>query len=175
MSRPYFIRLPKEVINPDYKIYYNREVYPYPNRVMIIRLDYDVWLKMTNHIDSKESEEEFKRVMNANDIQKTLISPFIQSNYNAIQILESTGLRGYDSNLYIDKNNEYVYFYTMERYKRKRAIKYFDNKKFFLINIYRLPYLLFKMLKDNEKNYKFLFWQYPKGFKYNYINYEKNT
>jgi hypothetical protein len=54
----------------------------------------------------------------------------------------------------------------MNRYKSKKARRDFGDEKFFLINIYRIPYRLLKMLMNQDK-YEFLFWQKPTGFVYN--------
>lgn len=167
MSRPYFIRLPKSVINPDFKIDYYHDVYPYPKREEILYLDYDKWLELTNNKDSEANKIYFKSC-NLNSIKKDIIDILLKIKYNALQTLESGGGEGgYTMNLYIDNNHfSKVYFYTVNSYKRTKACKDFGGQKYFYINIYSIPYNLFKMLR-NQNEYKFRFIQKPSGFVFN--------
>lgn len=168
MSRPYFIRIPKEFIDPKFNIQFYHDVYPYPKRVETLCLDYWKWLEMENREDTPQNQFIFKTIMNANDVKKGIIDRLIFEKFNARQTFESGGGKGgYTMNLYIDQDKfDTCYFYTTNRYRKKKACQDFGGHKFFYINIYAIPYDLFKMVR-NQNKYEFLFWQKPSGFVFN--------
>lgn len=165
MSRPYFIRLPKSVINYKYDIQYYHEYYPYPKRMNRIFVDYDYYKNNIENI----SKEEYQSKLSINYLKKNFIDKFIKENYNAEQSYESAGglYSGYRMNLYISNDYKYVYFYTMNLYKRKHAIRDYDDAKGYFLNIYRLDYKLFEMLQWQDE-YEFIFYQKPSRFIYTF-------
>ena len=179
MSRPRFIRIPKEILNnpENQKIIQENNIdiwhgeYVYPKREWRWMLDFNDWLKrnedLFKHYTDEQLVEKYKNEMNCNSVMSKYISNYIKMNHNAELQCESGGCKGgYTFYIYVNEDYTKAYFFTMNVFKRKRACEDFFGAKAFFINIYSIPYALFKMLMNQDK-YEFCFWQKPTGFLYN--------
>lgn len=181
MSRPYFIHIPKDVLytdqcqeilqkNPNIDLY--KENIVYPKRVDRFMLTFDYWMEqfhpiekdLTNYIESYKKT--YHHTFNSNYIYNIYMKQYMKDRFNACMSYASGGgYYGYTYNVYIDDNYEYAYFYTINIYKSKRAKRDFDGEKAFFINVYKIPYSVFKLYLYQDK-YDARFIQWPRGFEF---------
>lgn len=184
MSRPRFIRIPKDILeNPEVQnkikankidIWHNE--YIYPKREWRWMLDFNDWLDrnedLFKYYTDEQLVEKYKNEMNCNSVMSKYINEYIKMNHNAELRFESGGGKGgYTFCLYVNEDYTKVYFFTMNRYKHKKACKDFFGVKAFFINIYSIPYALFSLLMYQDK-YNFRFLQKATGFKFEIQNKE---
>lgn len=175
MSRPYFITIPKSILetdivkgildnNPEIDIYKGNVIYP--TRVDRFMLDFEYYCNENNPKDIDLAKTYYHKTYNSNYIYNFYMNKLMKDKYNAELKLESGGgYTGYTASIYIDDDYKYAYFYTINIYKHKKAKKYFDNQKAFFINIYRIPYNTLKIYMYQD-TYHARFIQYPRGFEF---------
>lgn len=170
MSNFDFIRLPKELINKEYddKIKYKDKTTIMPERVDRLFIGYEDWIKRFELPYDSKSMEIWRMVISASSIQTTFITPLLKSKYNAeLFSVCGGGITGGCTYVcYVDiKNFEYLYFYTMNRWKR-------SCDKYYRIMIYRIPYAVYDMLRMQEIYETYLF-QYPTGFRFRIMTHKQ--
>lgn len=174
MSRPYFINIPKDLLGTDYSQEiiknHNIDIYKgnivYPKRMDRFMLDFNYWIEKNNLKGTEEDKNLYHKTFNSNYVKNVYMKKFMEDNYNASIKFESGGGRmGYTYLTYIDEDFKYAYFYTLNLFKHKKAKKYFDGQKAFFINVYRIPYSIFKIFLYQDK-YEARFIQYSRGFEF---------
>lgn len=167
MSNFDFIRLPKELIQENYeKIKYRGQTVR-PERLDKFVVDYEEWIKRFELPDDKKSKEIWRMSISSKNIQVSFISPLIKSKYNAELSFVCGGMDkgGCTYVAYIDDKFKYIYFYTMNRWKR-------IYEKYYRVIIYRVPYELYDMLSC-QNIYETFLQQNSSGFKFKIMTHKQ--
>ncbi|MBO5004464.1 MAG: hypothetical protein J6D03_04300 [Clostridia bacterium] len=150
MARPRFLQLPKEMVDKMNKEFFNENViysvYLKPESVERYKtFDIDWYKKNINKDGIGYSEN-----MNANNILKYMTS-YMLEKYSAVYTDISWMNKNVNPNdpaIIINGfvSNEYVYFYTIQVYKRKSSDVKTTNDKYYTMNIYRFSLSVLKKL-----------------------------
>ena len=174
MSRPYFIHIPQDLLYTDYSqeiirknnidIYKGNTVYP--KRMDRFMLDFDYYVQKNGLTGNDLDKEHYHKIFNSNYVHSVFMKKFMENKYNAtMQYQCGGGRRGYTYFVYIDDDYNYVYFYTLNLFKHKKAKQDFGGQKAFFINVYRIPYKVFDIFLYQDK-YEARFIQYARGFEF---------
>ena len=177
MSNFDFIRLPEKLVSREnYGIDYRGNIVR-PERIKKLFIGYYDWIKKFNLPDTKETYDSWRMKVNSDVIWEDFIDPYMRENLNADFIWSNrcpphTGTGGCEIKLYTDPDYKYLYFYTMNRWKRYGAFGDYKLSKSYRIIIYRIPHSVFEMLGSQDL-YKTYMLQYPTGFKFRIMTYEQ--
>lgn len=167
MSNFDFIRLPEKLIQEKYKELKYRGNIVMPERLEKIIVGYEDWIKRYELPDDEKSMKLWRMNVSSQNIQESFISPIMKSKYNAELNWAFGGMckGGCFYIAYLDNDLKYLYFYTMNRWKR-------IHDKFYRIIIYRIPYEIYDMLCEQDL-YETYLYQNPSGFKFKIMTHEQ--
>jgi len=163
MARPFFIFVPSDLVEMDKisemadsgKLQLVDGNWPRPKLESIYVFGYDSMLKRRNLEDNVFSKMEYKK-FNSNDVftemDKCLREVYQAQMVSLRNMVYGSCKLGSMIKMYVDGVSKKAYFYTMQRYKSKRARHMFGGEKTFVVRLYSLPSELVDFLIQQKKH-----------------------